>query len=53
MPNLYSLKVKCKNDLSPIKSDNDELIQWLTYHLSSTYLIVRHPKENNYILVWR
>jgi hypothetical protein len=55
MSNLRLLIFGCNDDkkfLRNSSSTNDELVQWLQNHFSSTYLIIRDQGYPSYIQVW-
>lgn len=55
MPNLRSLTIQCKDDKYNYKrsiSIHDELIQWLSEHLSSELLIFRNKSQTSRVHIW-
>jgi hypothetical protein len=55
MSNLRLLIFECEDDKelsSHFLSSKNELIQWLQYHLSSSYSIIRDPKKRFRIQIW-
>jgi len=55
MSNLRSLTFQCKDDkwnYCHSSSTNDELLQWLSEHLSSTFLIIRDKNQTSKIHIW-